>query len=155
MSEKLLNEFYAVTKTSVYHVKAHSPWVASATKIALRGESQVAVGQDIAEGGMIAIGKGLQAYIPEKYGMSHPLTGFERNPLNINTRYWGWSSSWIVALFKEKEEAMSCFNDTGQQKCDPRWIDSTKQVIKEIGDGHPSFFVFKGNEHDLLQPQAA
>jgi hypothetical protein len=150
-----LKEFFAVTRTSVYHVQAHEPWVASATKIALKGESKVAVGTDIAEGGMIAIGKTLQGYIPEKYGMSHPMTGYERDPMLINTRYWGWHSSGIIALFKDKEAAMACFGEKEHKLCDPRWLESTKQVLSEIGDEHPSFFVHHNNEYDLLQSKQA
>lgn len=146
-----INEFFAVTKTSVYHVEAHGEWHATGTKIAQKGKSKVAIGYDIADGGMIAIGKCLQGFIPERYGFASPMTGFERQIEMVNTQWWRGGTSSIVALFKNKRTAMACLNRSGDKKpCDSRWIRSTREIIAEIGDEHPSFSVCHHQEMRLL-----
>ena len=146
-----LKGFYVVTATSVYYVEESGPWRAKATKIALEGHSQVPIGADIAEGGMIAVGHKLISYIPEKYGVTHPMSGYERNPMQINTRYWRWESSPIVALFTDEDSAMACFEEKDKEDCDLRWTDSTRQVLSEIGDEHPSFYVFHDRHYSLTE----
>jgi hypothetical protein len=150
-----INEFYAVTLTSVYHVRALGNYRASAVKIALKGNSQVQVGHDIAEGGMIAICRDLQGYVPEKYGFSHPMTGFERRLELVNGQWWRGGTSPIVALFKTEEEATACLNSKNLRPRDPRWIDSTRRVMEEIGDAHPSFYVCHYRGMELLEAAAA
>lgn len=138
----MLNEFYAVTSTSVYHVRAGGEnGYPSAVKIALKDKSAVGLGEKLKNGTMLAICHQLQMYFPEKYGMAHPLTGYERKIEHINTGYWGGHSSDIIALFKKKREAMVCFNSAEQKPRDPRWIEETEQVLQEIGDEHPSFYI--------------
>ncbi len=135
-----LNEFYVVThsgiSTSVYRVQAQDG-SASATKIALLGDSSVRVGEKIGGEGMIlAIGKELYGCEPD-----------EHNPPG-RARH---NSSIIVGLFKNEEEGAACFHDKNLQACDERWLASTQQVLAEIGTDHPSIFVFKDAHHDLLE----
>lgn len=143
-----LHWFYAVTMTSVYFVRDHGNegFNPVAKKIALRGESEFQVGAILGGGTMIAITKQLQAYVPEGGG----LTSFERKIECVNTQYWGECSSYIVALFTTKKNAMACFAHTDLQPCDPRWIEETRRVIKKIGDNHPSFEVCRWEDLALL-----
>jgi hypothetical protein len=118
-------------------------------KIAIRGESRLPVGHDLAEGGMIAIRQWLQGFIPEKYGFGHPMTGLERHIEQVNTRYWRGNSSYIVALFRTDEEARVCFGCDDLHPCDPRWAESTRQVLEDIGDEHPSFYISRDERFGL------
>jgi hypothetical protein len=145
----MIHQFYAVTTTSVYFVKdrrSKEDPRPLARKIALRGESELSVGTELANGTMIAITKQLQAYIPEGGG----ITSFQRRIEDVNTQYWGGHSSNIVALFTAKKKAMECFAHSDLQCCDPRWIEETKQVISKIGKDHPSFEVCKWKDLALL-----
>ena len=85
-AENNLKEFFVVTKTSVYEVKSDdgngNP---VAKKIASKGESLVKVGDCLKGGTMIAICKYLVAYIPEKYGFCHLMTGVERKIEMVST----------------------------------------------------------------------
>lgn len=145
----MIHQFYAVTMTSVYFVKDRRckdnpcPF---ARKIALKGESKLLVGAELENGTMIAIIKQLQAYIPEGGG----LTSFQRRIEDVNTRYWGGHSSYIVALFTTKKKAMRCFAHSDLQPCDQHWIEETKQVISKIGKDHPSFEVCRWGDLALL-----
>ena len=139
----MLQEFFAVTRTSLYHVRAKSEdGLPSAIKIALYGDSSILVGHKLMYSSqMIAVGNRIMGYIPEKYGATHPLVGIERDFHLINTRYWGESTSGVVALFTEKESAMQCFDEHSSEICDPRWIEDTRKVLDLIGDEHPVFFL--------------
>lgn len=139
----MLEEFFAVTRTSVYHVKAESEDGApSATKIALRGNSVVLVGQKLwRSDGMILVGKRLIGYIPEEHGATSPLVGVERDFNRVSSRWWGEGTSSVIALFAKENEAMQCFNESDLEPCDPRWVEQTRQVLNAIGDDHPAFFV--------------
>ena len=145
----MIHQFYAVTITSVYVVKDRrnkDDPCPVAKKIALRGESELSVGTELENGTMIAITKQLQAYIPEGGG----LTSFQRRIEDVNTRYWGGHSSYIVALFTTKKKAMDCFVHPDLQPCDSRWIEETKKVIEKIGKDHPSFEVCRWGNLALL-----
>lgn len=146
----MLNEFYAVTETSIYHVEAKGLWVASSIKIALGRPSKIPLGTEMCNGGMIAIRKTLLSFIPEPHGPTSPVSGYERNPNLVNTRYWRKSSSLIVALFKRREDAQACFEKMDKVPCDPRWEESTREIIEEIGDEHPSFFLDRSKQCGLL-----
>lgn len=143
----MLHQFYAVTMTSVYFVKDRDGKDPSplARKIALRGKSEIPLGTKLNNGTMLAITTQLQMYIPEGGGMG----SFERQIEMVNTRWWGGHSSDIVALFTTKKKAMDCFGQNKLQKCDPRWIEDTKRVIKRIGDEHPKFYIC-GDSPDLM-----
>lgn len=136
----MLKEFFAVTRTSVYHVKAGGP---TATKIAVRGPSDVAVGGQLHNGTMIAVCAILVAYVPEGGGLLTPMSTFERRIENVNVRYLGGHSSPIVALFFTEEEALHCFQKENLRDCDSRFRDETRAVCDAIGDDHPDFYVCK------------
>lgn len=135
----MIHQFYAVTLTSVYFVKDQmcpsdpSPF---ARKIALKGESRMALGNEL-RGYMLAVTTQLQMFTPEGGGYG----SFERKIEMVNTRYWGGHSSPIVALFTTKHMAMKCFKQTDLVECDPRWHTQTKHVLNQIGDEHPKFEV--------------
>ena len=136
----MLREFFAVTRTSIYHVKAGGP---TATKIAVRGPSDVALGGMLHGGTMIAICAMLVAYIPEGSGVIAPVSTFERRIEKVSSRYFGGHSSPIVALFFTKEEALACFREENLQDCDARFEDETRAVCDAIGEDHPDFYVCK------------
>lgn len=138
----MLSEFFAVTETSIYQVRVKGEnGYPSAVKIALRGKSRCGVGQSLGSGTMIAVGRQIISYIPEKHPAVSQLTGIERNPNLINTGYWRGYTSSVVALFLEEKRAIECFNAPNPEPCDPRWIVETRQVLDAIGDNHPVFYV--------------
>ena len=133
-----IQEFFAVTQTSVYYVQAKGSENGPAmTKIALFGKSEISVGTVLKNGNMIAICSHLIMYTPEGGG----ITSFERKIENVNTFYWGGRTSEIVALFKTKEEALACFVDNHLIAGSQYWARQTFQVIEEIGNDHPVFEV--------------
>lgn len=140
-----LQTFFAVTHTSLYRIDASGDYSAKVVKIAMRKGSEIPVGEDIAEGGMVAICANLITYIPEKYGTGSPLTGYERAVECVNTRFWKVQTSSIVALFLDESAARACLKAKKRNACDSRWLGSTKQVLEEIGDDHPSFYI----SHDM------
>lgn len=154
----MIREFYAVTMTSVYHVtdtgrNGDSP---SAKKIALKGESSLPVGYRLENGGgrLIAICSGLLAFIPEAHGLLSPMTGYEREPAQVDTRWHEGNTSPIVALFETNEEAIGCFESEDLGQADPRWLESTKRVLEKIGDNHPAFVISHWHGDCLLPEQA-
>ncbi len=147
----MLNEFYAVTETSIYHVQAKGPYLASAVKIVIRGKSKIPLNDDLCKSAMmIAICKVLQAFTPEKYGALTPKSGYQSEISKVSTCYWGPHSSRIIALFKNKEDALACFYVTNPKPCDHRWIASTKTVLNEIGNNHPSFHISHFHDIELM-----
>ena len=139
-----IQQFFAVTRTSVYHVKLKGG-EANATKIAVRGESLIRVGA-IIYGPMIAIHSRLTGYIPEGGGY----TSYARRIEDVNSRYWRESTSRIVALFRTKKEAITCLAIEDTKSCDPRWEKQTLAVIEAIGDDHPNFYV--SHDKDMALP---
>lgn len=143
----MLQEFYVVTTTSVYHVEYDKEHQAKATKIALKGKSKINIGQEIT-GPMVSVCRGLQFYIPEGGG----ITSFQRKIEMVNTRYWLGGTSEIIGLFLEKQDALDCLNDHQDlTPCDERWLDSTKKVICAIGHEHPVFEVCEWEELRLVR----
>lgn len=144
----MLSEFYAVTQTSVYHVteKGDNGIHPAATKIALMGNSPLPIGSKLEGGTLIAICRYLLAFVPEGGGM----TSYQREPGQVNTRWWGYNSSDIVALFKTRDDAMRCAEHPNLQKTDSRWIDSTVEVLLKIGYDHPSFVISRTPSIALL-----
>jgi len=136
----MLNEFYAVTMTSAYHVKdADEKGMPIVEKIALKTVSPTSVGQRLTGGSMVAICKSLIMYFPEKYGFTHPLAGVERKIEMVNNFYWGGCTSQIVALFKTKKDALACLKRDDLNPCDSRWVEKTQEVLEAIGNSHPVF----------------
>ena len=143
----MLKEFFAVTRTSIYHVQDRGQNGASAVKISLRGGSKIPVKTDIAKGGMIAICHNLQAFVAERHGRSqgHRIRKGKDGK-------WDFQTSGIVALFLDEVAAMACLEAENAVLCDARWLDSTKAVLDAIGENHPSFFVSHDPDLDLLRP---
>jgi hypothetical protein len=153
----VLDKFYAVTRTSLYEL-THAKGEGIATKIAMRDNSRIAVGERLEGGPVVSVGEQLITFVPEKYGPASPMAGFEYDIANVNTRYWGVNSSSIIALFTSKRKAQACLrHDDGVIK-DPRWIDETKEVIRCIGpDNHmwsvtrsPRLALFTRDELDQI-----
>jgi hypothetical protein len=142
----MLKEFFAVTRTSIYHVQDRGQYGASAVKVALRGGSKIPARTDIAKGGMIAICQNLQAFVPERHDRRK-----ERRAGKSRAGKWDFQTSGIVALFLDFEAAAACLEENGNL-CDARWLDSTKAVLAAIGEKHPSFFVCHDPDLDLLRP---
>lgn len=137
-----IQKFFAVTTdTSVYKVTALGPFQASCVKKAENKESQIPLGADLCQGGMVAICDCLFGYIPDAHGACSSLTSFERRIECVNTSWWKGNSSPIVALFTAEEEALACIFYKNLLPCDPRFLESTKKVLEEIGDDHPSFYI--------------
>lgn len=136
----MLKEFFVVTKTSLYHVlaqrSAEDPCPV-ARKIALKGESKVALGTELDLGTRAAITTQLQGYVPEAEGGE--LRGLEYT----NIRYWRGHTSAIVAMFLNESDAMECLSHNDLEACDARWRYQTLNVLTEIGEEHPSFYVCK------------
>lgn len=150
MSDQL-KEFFAVTLTSVYHVKdddgAGEP---EAKKIAMIGGSKIGLGNGLRGGTMIAIANSLVRYMPE--GGSSFNSTYERRLECVNASFWGSQTSPLVALFFTKEEAMDCFHSGSLVAADPRWKQQSLAVINAVGDDHSKFTVcrFKQSAFPLL-----
>ena len=150
----MLTEFYAVTLHSIYHVQALRPLSCSAIKIAGKKHSALSIGNDLAKGHLIAIGTRLQGYSPERQGEGARMA--RDCPLeNTNTKNYKDVSTPIVALFMDKQSAEACSKESDKEPCDPRWLESTKRVVNQIGDDHPSFYVSRDPHFALLKRNAA
>ncbi len=145
----MLQEFYAVTLTSIYRVFQRD-CEAVAVKIALKGESKIPVGDELT-GPMVAVRTNLQFFIPEGGGVFSPIVSVERHIENVNTFYWLGRTSPIVALFLTEQEARDCFMNEELERCDRRWLESTKKVIAEIGEDNPVFTVCTYPPSSLIQ----
>lgn len=153
-----LERFYAVTESrSVYEVNARgegdSPYP-YAEKIALGGTSALGVGTRIDNGQIIAIARFLQAYIPEGHSPLSSLTSFQRGLEQVNTMWWRGGTSPIVALFLKKEEALNCYLQADLHRCDPRWLEQTKEVLAAVGTDHPTFEVCTWPDLALIPPES-
>lgn len=131
-------KFFAVTETSVYSVsdERDEKGVPIVEKIALRGESKVAIGQRLSGGQYVGV-------TPEGiifYDQDH-LRNPPQKPEYVNIAFYGGHTSLIVALFLDKEEAMKCHNSKDHKPSDSRWEDKTKEVLNAIGDNHLIFIV--------------
>ncbi len=139
MSEAL-QEFFAVTRTSVYHVRASDSarnGYPSVQKISVKSESKVDVGVYLRGGTRVAICDFLTVYVPEGGG----LTSFEQRIEFVNMQYWGGRTSCIVGLFRTRDEAMACLAQSDLMCCDSRWEAETQEVVEAIGEEHPAFYV--------------
>lgn len=143
----MLNHFFAVTMTSIYEVKDRqgnlSPFV---KKIVNSGKSTIPVGVTIEGGTMLSIGLQLIVFIPEGGG----ITSFQRQAGQVNTRFWGGLTSFVVALFLNENEARACLGSDDIESCDPRWIEKTKEVIDKIGEEHPVFSICHSPGMELI-----
>ncbi|MFA5086882.1 MAG: hypothetical protein WC470_01100 [Candidatus Paceibacterota bacterium] len=147
MSEHL-RKFFAVTRNSVYRVKAYGekdcPYI---ERIAA---TLGCTGTRYNDASMLAIARTLQFYFPEGHSMLSPQTSEERRLEHVNTAWWRTSTSWIVALFLTEEEALACFERPELKPCDPRWIGKTREVVEKIGEDHPKVTICHYPELSLL-----
>jgi hypothetical protein len=144
----MLKRFFAVTITSIYEITDGSEAPSFlAKKIALRGDSELPVGQILTGGTMVSIGKQIIVFIPEGGG----ITSFQRQVGRVNTCFWGGQTSAIVALFFTEEEARSCLKEEFGFPCDDRWVEQTKAVLTTIGDDHPVFSICNSPGLSLFQ----
>jgi hypothetical protein len=136
--------FYAVTRTSVYEVKALGPGQASAIKIAADVQSGIPVGSDIAHDGMIAVGQWLQGFALGRGMNPHRVPGL------ISVRLWGDHTTSIAALFATREEAETCLEFQDRQLADRRWASQSRLILLKIGYHHPSFYVVRSPADDPI-----
>jgi hypothetical protein len=132
----MINEFYAVTLTSVYRVYVDEGQLPQAQKIALRGgaESKYQVGDHLPSNGpLLAVSHDIEFFRPRRSG--------ERNPNLLNDIYRGAHTSPIAALFLSKEEAIKCLAAEALVPRDARFASQTNAVLNAIGKNHPVFCV--------------
>ncbi|TSC83293.1 MAG: hypothetical protein G01um101419_47 [Parcubacteria group bacterium Gr01-1014_19] len=135
----VLKKFYAVTQTSIYEVKDTEDGPL-ATKIALRGDSAIPVGDPLKYGNMLSVGHNLIMYQTET-----------RRELSLWGEHGGHSSP-VVALTLKKSDAEKCFASETTKKCDPDWAEHTKAVLRAIGKDHPNFSVPSSPSLRLMDP---
>jgi len=138
-----LREFYAVTNTSVYLVSEERDPDGTPTveKIALRSDSSIPVGGRLKYGHLVAVTpRGVFLYHEDFSPYSGPRDRPQR-PEEVNTRYWGGSTSPVVGLFLNRPDAVGCLAWGSRQMHDPVWWSHTMMVVKAIGDDHPVFIL--------------
>lgn len=139
----IVEEFYAVTETSVYRVSSlkDSRGTPIVEKIALRGKSARPVGDRLHGGSLVGIMKVCIVLYDEDYSpFSGPRKRHQR-PEEVNIAFWGEYTSPISALCLKRDEAMMCLHSKDLKNCDPRWRTETEEVLKCIGDHHPVFIL--------------
>lgn len=131
----MIKELYGVTANlhkqenprniSVYRAFVTDSQQALLEKIALRGESSIRVGGTLNIGTVVAITAdyGFQRY--DRY-KSYRVDG-------VNSIHWGGGTNRIIALFKNMDSALHCFETNNLYYWDERFLDSTIEVITEIG----------------------
>ena len=152
-----LKEFFAVTVSgSLWHAEIFNeaePYP-SLVKLAQAKGSKASWGVGEKESsGMLAICQHLLLFIPEKYGRAHPMTGYEREPTMVNTFYWGPCTSPIVGLFLSEADARECLASNNFEVCDPRWKQSTIEVLRAVGKEHPCCSISTASGFSLMSPR--
>ncbi len=153
----MLLHFFVVTASdkavSVYHIRSGFKKDENrvvAEKIALRGESSVLVGNSLTSV-MVAISSYIIFYSPEKRGER-----LYRNPFQIDIANWLRFSAPIVALFQNKDTAMTCFATEHPHPADLRWQKDTMSVLASVGRDHPWIEICCEEEHSLIpRPSSA
>jgi hypothetical protein len=149
--EVFLTSFWAVTATSVYRVDLAGEDAPKLVKIACRSQSRIAVGEEVADGSMVAVCRHVQLYFPEGGGGAN--TTFERRIECVNTAYWGTGTSDIVALFLHEGDAMRCNEAPDLVKLDPRWRTQTIETLRAIGDDNPKCSISAWEGLWIMPPQ--
>ncbi len=158
MEKEALKEFFAVTMTSIYHVKDDVDGAPEVKKIALRGESIRAVGSIVSgpNGGrgltMVSVGKHIVVFIPEGHSWLSARSTFVTQLENVNTMWWGGNTSEVVALFLKETDAMECFNASELKPRDARWQKNTLETLRAIGREHPRFSITTWHNLRLMDP---
>lgn len=133
----MINEFYAVTLTSVYRVWVDEKGFPQAQKIAQRAgtESSIKVGAFLRNSTLLAItDRGLQFFAPHARG--------DRKPDILAPQHClGGKTSPIAALFRAQAEAMQCLGAEALVPRDARFAAQTNAVLNAIGRNHPVFCV--------------
>ena len=132
------DQIFAVTTTSVYLVQAVGER-SIAVKLATRKSSKIAQNTEISEGGKIAIGKYIQAILPDTAGDK------------ASSGIWSYRTSAIVALFLEEGAARSCLQEGSRNSYDTRWIASSRNALKVVASLRPAVLLFR----DQLPQRAA
>jgi len=141
-SEGILHEFFAVTLSgSLYRISDEFVnGCPSVVKIALRGESQINVGERLRNGDLVGlIGRRIILY-----SEPHPPADFSKHqdPWQINNYFWGGGTSSIVALFLREKDARACFLDKADKiALDGDWREYTQATLERIGKDHPVFVI--------------
>jgi len=137
-----IDRFYAVTRSgSLYLVTSEKDKKGTPTveKIAAKEGAESAVmtiGMRLRNGRLVGVMRmGILLY--------HPGAGAsERRPETVNTRRnWGGSTSEIIGLFLNEEDARGCLCSENPTVLDRRWADKTREVLTAIGDSHPIFVI--------------
>lgn len=140
-------EFFAVTTTSVYRVsdEKDEDGIPIVEKIALKGQSKILVGGRLKNGYLVGISRDrICLYQDEEMSPYASINKEHPRPLEeVNTFFWGGTTSPIIALFFKKDEALKCLNSPDLKYCDPRWKEQTKEVLATIGNNHPVFILSK------------
>jgi len=136
-------KFFTVTETSVYSVsderdKKGRPIV---EKIALRGKSKIPVGGRLTGGKFVGIMQNLVLY-----NQDHSKSGGIQRPDEIDSSFEGGHTSYIIALFLNKDEAMACSGSENLKMFDPRWRKQTEEVLRVIGNKHHPVFILPRNK---------
>ena len=131
-----IEKFFVVSQTSAYKVQQpdaeENPVV---KKIGILGESDIAVGQIFKPCRFVGItpDSGLVVYNYSKR------LSIEK----ISTSYWDPHTSPISALFLNDQPAFKCLMEKDRQDWDEQWLSETREVMKAIGDFHPTFIISK------------
>ncbi len=138
MPQKVLHEFFAVTVgRSIYEVSDRMlegcPVVQKITGDQVRSP-YIIIGGLLQNGHLVGI---------TEFGIClfdhHPKYGNEID--QINSRYWGGTTSGIVALFLTESEARHCLEVSDLNSFDARFLEQTKGVLEAISEEHPVFQV--------------
>ena len=140
---KHLGEFFAVTRNSLYRVSREKAEhnIPIVEQIAAHFKSDLLKDGRLHGGYYVGITKdGLVLYY-EDYLPGQKPSHIQR-PEMVNVAQWGDHTSYVVALFLNKDEALNCFNSSDDLKqCDPRWRVQTEETLEVIGDNHPVFIL--------------
>ena len=136
-------EFFAVTENgSVYHVYMVSDGSEAIIEKIAQATTQsdgLAIGTKLTGGYHV----GVTNWGLTKYTAS--IRGGKPVPARLTTtNRQGGTTSRIVALFLDRNEALECVEDEGLHPWDNRWIITTKKTFEAIGMDH-SCIVFDGN----------
>jgi len=146
LSDEPLEEFWAVTQTSVYHVSMKTrehDWP-TVKKVACKGGSEVGVGGCLKHGHFVGISKiGIILYEEDfKWWSGRPRdeSGCPRPQRleEVNTRFWGGSTSPVSGLFFTEVDARGCLDGTLSEE---ETKQHTLRVLEVIGEYHPVFTI--------------
>lgn len=138
MEGKHVSRFWAVTMSgSLYEIdeERNEKRFPRVEKIDQRNPqqegSEVHVGDRLANGTHVGItGMGIVLFYPR---------GRNQTASEINTAYWGGSTSQVVGLFLGQDQARACLAAGSTENWDEQWAEHTKAVVTAIAAGHDVF----------------